>query len=82
MRKNVSEKGKLVPRGIGNRVTRRTTKRNSVNLRVKRFNINGSKVKVILCSSCLKRLKKDDMELKKILGEDQAKLINPSVEIR
>ena len=76
------QKGKLVPRGIGNRVTRRTTKRNSVNLRVKRFNINGSKVKVILCSSCLKRLKKDDMELKKILGEDQAKLINPSVEIR
>jgi ribosomal protein L28 len=51
-------------------------------LRVKRFNIDGSKVKVILCSSCLKRLKKDDMELKKILGEDQAKLVNPSVEIR
>jgi len=63
------QKGKLVPRGIGNRVTRRTLKRNSVNLRVKRFLINGSKMKVILCSSCLKRLKKDDADTARALEE-------------
>ncbi len=66
------QKGNLVPRGIGNRVTRRTTNRNSVNLRVKRFLINGRKVKIILCSSCLKRLKKDEKDLAKSLEDSGA----------
>ncbi len=75
------QKGKLVSRGIGNRVTRRTTSRNSVNLRVKRFDVNGSKVKIIICSSCLKRLKKDEKELAKILEEEKIKPVKSSVEI-
>ncbi len=61
------QKGNLVPRGIGNRVTKRTIHRNSINLRVKRFLINGVKVKVRLCSSCLKRIKKDDRDLAKAI---------------
>jgi ribosomal protein L28 len=74
------QKGNLVPRGIGNRVTRRTSTRNSVNLRVKRFIINGTKVKLILCSSCLKRLKKDERDIEKAIkesesGEDVAKIV-------
>jgi len=40
-------RGNLVPRGIGNRATRRTIRHQEPNLRIK------------LCSSCLKRLKKD-----------------------
>ena len=74
------QKGKLVSRGIGNRVTRRTKSRNSVNLRVKRFDVNGSKVKVILCSSCLKRLKKDEKELAKILEEGKIKPVKSSID--
>jgi ribosomal protein L28 len=53
------QKANLVPRGIGNRVTKRTTTHKMANLRVKRFKIDGRKVKVILCASCLKRIKKD-----------------------
>jgi ribosomal protein L28 len=56
------QKGNLVPRGIGNRVTKRTISKNRVNLRIKRFLINGKKVKVRLCASCLKRLKKDERD--------------------
>lgn len=63
------QKGNLVPRGIGNRVTRRTIHRNSINLRVKRFLVNGMKMKVRLCSSCLKRIKKDERDLNKILAD-------------
>lgn len=66
------QKGNLVPRGIGNRVTRRTTRRNSVNLRTKRFEINGAKVKLILCSSCLKRLKKDERDLEKAIKDSES----------
>lgn len=54
-----SIKAKIVPRGIGNRVTKRSTIRRMVNLRTKRFEINGVKVKLILCSSCLKKMKRD-----------------------
>lgn len=54
-------KGNLVPRGIGNRVTRRTIRRQQPNLRTKSVVIDGSKVKLKLCASCLKRLKKDNV---------------------
>lgn len=55
-------KGNLVPRGIGNRVARRTIRRQQPNIRTKRMNIGGTSLKVRLCSSCLKRLKKDAAE--------------------
>ncbi|MDC0449037.1 50S ribosomal protein L28 [bacterium] len=51
------QKANLVPRGIGNRVTRRTITKKGVNLRTKRFKINGTSMKVKLCASCLKRMK-------------------------
>lgn len=54
-----SIKSHIVPRGVGNRVTKRTIIRRMANLRSKRFEINGTKVKILLCSSCLKRIKKD-----------------------
>jgi hypothetical protein len=38
-------------------------------------------VKIILCSSCLKRLKKDEKELAKILEEEKIKPVKSSVEI-
>ena len=50
-------KGNQVPRGVGRRVVRRTINRQMPNLRVKRINLNGTNVKVVLCSSCLKRMK-------------------------
>jgi ribosomal protein L28 len=52
-------KGNLVPRGIGNRVTRRTITRQQPNLRIKHMQFGSNKVKVKLCSSCLKKLKKE-----------------------
>lgn len=66
------QKGNLVPRGIGNRVTRRTINRNSVNLRIKRFVIGGKTVKLRLCSSCLKRIKKDQADIDKLLKESES----------
>lgn len=53
------QKNNLVPRGVGNRVTKRTGVKKMANLRSKRFDLGGSKVKVIICSGCLKRVKKD-----------------------
>ena len=58
-------KANIVPRGVGNRVTKRSTKVRMANLRVKRFVVNGAKVKLVLCSSCLKRIKKDAADMKK-----------------
>ncbi|MBN1162145.1 hypothetical protein JXA34_00145 [Patescibacteria group bacterium] len=52
------QKGNLVPRGIGNRVIRRTITRKAPNLRTKRLEIDGKKVKITICASCLKRIKK------------------------
>jgi len=52
-------KGNLVPRGIGNRVTRRTITHKRPNLRVKRIKIGSTKIKLKLCASCLKKLKKE-----------------------
>jgi ribosomal protein L28 len=49
----------LVKRLIGNRVARRTTRRQQPNLRSKRLNIDGQMVRVKLCASCLKRINSD-----------------------
>jgi len=54
-------KGNLVPRGVGKRVTRRTTMRQQPNLRVKRLDLGGNTISVQMCTSCLKRLKKDSV---------------------
>ena len=53
------QKGNLVARGIGNRVSKRTKTHCKANLRVKHFLIDGQRVKVLLCASCLKRIVKD-----------------------
>ncbi len=52
-------KGNLVPRGIGNRVTKRTGRHQMANLRNKNLVIGGKKIRATVCASCLKRLKKD-----------------------
>ena len=56
------QKAKLVPRGIGNRVTRRTNTRKGVNLRNKRINLNGKMVRVKICASCRKKIKKNQKD--------------------
>lgn len=76
----IYQKGNLVPRGIGNRVTRRTISRNSINLRVKRFVINGRSIKVRLCASCLKRIKKDQVDAEKILKDVENQEVKVAVE--
>ena len=58
-----SLKGNLVPRGVGKRVTRRTIAHKQPNLRVKRFIINGAKIKMHLCASCLKRIGFEEKKL-------------------
>ncbi|MFZ2664354.1 MAG: L28 family ribosomal protein [Patescibacteria group bacterium] len=68
------QKSNLVPRGIGNRVTKRTKSHNKANLRIKRFLINGVKVKFKLCASCLKRIKKEDKDIQKEM-EAKAQLV-------
>ena len=50
-------KGNLVPRGIGRRVTNRSITRQHPNIRKKKLNINGQKINVNICTSCLKRIK-------------------------
>lgn len=59
------QKGNLVPRGIGRRVTRRTLTTRGPNLRSKKLEINGVKVRVKLCASCLKRMKFEETSVKK-----------------
>jgi len=66
------QQGNLVPRGVGNRVTRRTTNKRKANLRSKRLEINGRMVRVTICASCLKRLKKDIKEANLALVQTQA----------
>jgi large subunit ribosomal protein L28 len=58
------QKGNLVPRGIGRRVTKRTITMRHPNLRARRFEINGTSVKLMICSSCLKRLKFEENKAK------------------
>jgi ribosomal protein L28 len=52
-------RGNLVPRGIGHRVTRRTTHHQMPNLLNRRLLIGGTKIRATICAACLKRLKKD-----------------------
>ncbi|HAZ29359.1 TPA: 50S ribosomal protein L28 [candidate division WWE3 bacterium] len=53
-----SLKGNLVPRGIGRRVTKRTISRQQPNLREKRLEIGGRRLRVRMCTSCLSMLNK------------------------
>ncbi len=59
-------KSNLVPTGIGGRVTRRTTKKQMPNLRNKKIDINGQKVKIKICASCLKRIKFEEKKTQAI----------------
>ena len=52
-------RAKLVKRLIGNRVARRTTRRQQPNLRSKRFLIDGKTVRLKICASCLKKVSKE-----------------------
>lgn len=52
-------KGNLVPRGIGRRVTSRTIRTQKPNLRIKHLTLGQTRIRVKLCASCLKRIKKD-----------------------
>lgn len=65
-----AQKGNLVPRGVGKRVTRRTLTSRQPNLRVKRFTINGNTVKMLLCSSCLKRIKFEAKKAEAAVGAE------------
>ena len=60
---DLCEKGYLnanrVPRGVGRRVTRRTSVRQQPNLRSKKFNVGGTSLTLSVCTSCLKRMKFD-----------------------
>lgn len=49
-------RAKLVKRLIGNRVARRTTRRQQPNLRSKRFIIDGKMIRLKICTSCLKKI--------------------------
>jgi len=55
-------KGNLVPRGIGKRVTNRAIIRQQPNLRSKKFKVSGTSFKMKICTSCLKRIKKEAKE--------------------
>lgn len=52
-------RGNLVKRLIGNRVARRTTRRQQPNLRSKRLIIDGKTVRLKICASCLKKVSKE-----------------------
>jgi ribosomal protein L28 len=52
-------RGNLVKRLIGNRVARRTTRRQQPNLRSKRLVIEGKIVRLKICASCLKKINKE-----------------------
>jgi ribosomal protein L28 len=62
-------KANLVPRGIGRRVTKRTTHHQMANLRNRRLLIGGTKIRATICASCLKRLKKDGVILPHVNSE-------------
>lgn len=51
-------RGHLVSRGIGRRVTRRTIHHQMPNLRSKKIVIEGTPVRIMVCASCLKWMKK------------------------
>lgn len=51
------QKGNLVPRGIGRRVTNRAIKKQKPNIRSKKVVVDGTPMKINICASCLKRMK-------------------------
>jgi ribosomal protein L28 len=57
------QRGNTVRRGIGRRVTRRTTAKNQPNLRYKKFKINGITLRLWVCASCLKRFKYEQKKI-------------------
>jgi len=59
-------KANQVPRGIGRRVASRSIKRQQPNLRLKSLMIAGQKLKVKLCTACLKRIKYDEKLLQSV----------------
>jgi len=65
-----SKKGNQVARGIGNRVTRRTIRHQGPNLRTVRIEPDGggNRVTMSLCTSCLKKMKRD----KRVKSEKEA----------
>ncbi|MFA5776316.1 MAG: 50S ribosomal protein L28 [Patescibacteria group bacterium] len=63
-------RGKLVPRGIGRRVTHRTIRYQMPNLRQKRMVLGGVSIKLKLCTTCLSVLNKSQ----KTPGELKASL--------
>jgi ribosomal protein L28 len=62
-------RGNLVKRLIGNRVARRTTRRQQPNLRNKRIEVEGKMVRVKLCTSCLKKIKSENKVETKVRSE-------------
>lgn len=57
----------LVKRLIGRRVSQRTLHRQQPNLRTVRMAVNGgNKVTLKMCTSCLKRMKKDRKALEEV----------------
>ncbi len=68
------QKGNLVPRGIGKRVTRRTTVRKLPNLFSKRIVIDGTAKRYTICSSCIKRIKFETAKLEKALTAEKVKV--------
>ena len=55
------KKGNAVKRGIGRRVTGRSTRRQQPNLRKVKVDLSGdgNAERIRICTSCLKKLKKD-----------------------
>jgi ribosomal protein L28 len=67
-------RAKLVPRLIGRRVSQRTLHKQQPNLRTVRMAVDGgNKTKFKMCTSCLKRMKKDRKAVE-VLAE------NPEIE--
>lgn len=57
-------RGNQVARGIGDRVSRRTIRKQLPNLRTVRMALNGgSKTTLYICTSCLKRMKKEKKDV-------------------
>lgn len=68
-------KGNQVQRGVGRRVTRRSIIKQLPNLRSKKLVINGIPLRLLICTSCLKRSRfadKKEKEAEKALVQAQA----------
>ena len=63
-------RGKLVPRGIGRRVTHRSIHNQQVNLREKRLDLGGRIVKIKLCTTCLSLYNKSNPKPAKLKASE------------